>query len=233
MGIREVLADIVVSAPDEHAKGSALEQLLKVYLTEDVAWRERFDQVWLWQDWPGRDGKPDTGIDLVARERDTGHLWAVQSKFYASDHTLQKSDIDSFFTASGKSSFTNRMIVSTTDRWSTHAEAALDDQQIPVTRIRLADLDDSTVDWHSYHPGRPGMVAQRPRKSLRPHQDTAIAAVELGLTTGDRGKLVMACGTGKTFTSLKIAESLGGVGGTVLFCVPSISLLQQIGRAHV
>lgn len=230
MGIHSVLEDVMAAAVSEKAKGEALERLIKVYLSQDQAWTGRFDAVWLWDEWPGRDGKPDTGIDLVARERDTGNLWAIQSKFYAPEHTLQKSDIDSFFTASGKSGFTNRILVSTTDKWSKNAEAALDGQQIPVTRLRLADLAESTIDWESYHPAKSDDVQQRPRKTPRPHQQLAISKVTEGLKALDRGKLIMACGTGKTFTSLQIAQEMVGRGGTVLFLVPSISLLQQTLR---
>ena len=97
MGIHSVLEDVMAAAVSEKAKGEALERLIKVYLSQDQAWTGRFDAVWLWDEWPGRDGKPDTGIDLVARERDTGNLWAIQSKFYAPEHTLQKSDIDSCY----------------------------------------------------------------------------------------------------------------------------------------
>src|SRR6185312_1823327 len=43
----------------------------------------------------------------------------------------------------------------------------------------------------------------------------------------DRGKLIMACGTGKTFVALKVAETLAGKGGRVLFLVPSLALLSQ------
>ncbi|SON59136.1 hypothetical protein MSIMFI_00618 [Mycobacterium simulans] len=97
------------------------------------------DAVWRWIDWPGRQGKPDTGIDLVARERDTGNYTAVQCKFYEPTHMLSKADIDSFFTASGKTGFTNRVIISTTDRWGKNAEDALADQLIPVQRIGMAE----------------------------------------------------------------------------------------------
>ena len=90
MGIHSVLEDVMAAAVSEKAKGEALERLIKVYLSQDQAWTGRFDAGWLWDEWPGRDGKPDTGIDLVARERDTGNLWAIQSKFYAPS-TLSKS----------------------------------------------------------------------------------------------------------------------------------------------
>jgi predicted helicase len=67
-------------------------------------------------------------------------------------------------------------------------------------------------------------------KALRPHQQEALEAVQEGLAQADRGKLIMACGTGKTFTGLKIAETLGGPGKTVLILVPSLALMSQTIR---
>ena len=68
---------------------------------------------------------------------------------------------------------------------------------------------------------------RRPTKTLRDYQHEALDAVIEGLKQHDRGKLIMACGTGKTFTALRIAEQQVGSGGTVLFLTPSISLLSQ------
>lgn len=153
-------------------------------------------------------------------------------------HSLQKSDIDSFFTTSGKSfptlegekTFASRLIESTTDKWSKHTETALENQQIPVNRLRVQDLADSPVDWSQFSLNRPQDIKLKPKKTLRPHQKTALDKVENGFQTADRGKLIMACGTGKTFTSLKITEHLTPDQGTVLFLVPSISLLSQTLR---
>lgn len=117
------------------------------YFQLDRMLSQQYDEVWRWIDWPGRDGKPDTGIDMVARERDTGAYTAVQCKFYEPTHTLAKGDIDSFFTASGKKPFTNRVIISTTDWWCRNAEDALEDQTTPVQRIGLAEIAESPIDW--------------------------------------------------------------------------------------
>jgi len=144
---------------------------------------------------------------------------------YADDYTLQKKDIDSFFTASGKKPFTHRVIVCTTNHWSEHAEDALRDQQPPVSKIDLFDLENSQIDWTKYECKT--APALKPKKSLRDHQRNALTDVVAGLNTASRGKLIMACGTGKTFTSLKIAEALAGKGGRVLFLVPSLALLSQ------
>lgn len=206
------------------------------YLSTDPQWTEQFSRVWLWSDWPGAAAdRRDTGIDLVALDRETGGHCAIQCKFYEPHHTVQKSDIDSFFTASGKGGFTRRVIISTTDKWSVHAEAALADQQIPVSRIGLADIAASPVRWHLPADGRPIETTLRARKSPLKHQRKAIDEVMAGFAEHPRGKLIMACGTGKTFTSLKIAERLhrdraaDGLGEhtSVLFLVPSIALLSQ------
>jgi hypothetical protein len=187
--------------------------------------------VWLWNEWPGRAGKHDTGIDLVAQNRITRGLVAIQCKFFASTSTIQKPDIDSFLSASGKEDFAERIIVSTTDKWNAHAEDAIKAQQIPVRRIGLSDFEASPTDWSNFSLETPEVLVTVGKKAVRPHQEAAIEAALTGFADGhDRGKLIMACGTGKTFTSLRLAERLVGAGGSVLFLVPSISLLSQTLR---
>ncbi|MCJ0895327.1 DEAD/DEAH box helicase [Rhodococcus sp. ARC_M5] len=223
-------------APSNSERGTKFEQLMVRYFQLDPLLVQEYDQVWRWMDWPERAGKPDTGIDLVARNRDTGELTAIQCKFYEPTHTLAKGDIDSFFTASGKNPFTNRVIISTTDRWGSNAEAALENQQIPVQRIGLAEIADSPIDWDVAWPQGNLTIdlSAAKRHDPRPHQQDAIDAVFAGYSAGnDRGKLIMACGTGKTFTALKIAERTAGETGghaRILFAVPSISLLSQTLR---
>ena len=223
-------------APTNVERGTKFEQLMVRYFELDPLLSQQYDKVWRWIDWPGREGKPDTGIDLVARNRDSGEYTAIQRKFYESDHYLQKADLDSFFTASGKAPFTNRVIISTTIKWGKHAEDALDGQTIPVQRISLEDLAESAIDWDIAWPQGELQVDLAPSTpyTLRPHQQEALEAVFRGFAEGnDRGKLIMACGTGKTFTSLKIAEQTAlGNGGRarILFAVPSIALLSQTLR---
>jgi predicted helicase len=228
--IHEVLDGLRAQALDERDKGDKFERLMQGYFRTDPQWAQQFSDVWLWSEWPGRDGKPDTGIDLVARERDTDELTAIQCKFYAPGTYIQKSHIDSFFTASGKVGFTRRIVVSTSDHWSKHAEEALTDQQVSTQRLDISFLSESAIDWGAYSLATPSVMPTHGPKSLRPHQTRALEAVRDGFATADRGKMIMACGTGKTFTSLKIAEDLVGADGTVLFLVPSISLLSQTLR---
>lgn len=229
--IHTILEEFRQVASTSRDLGDRFERLMLTYLRVDPLYYERFDDAWMWMDWPRRAKRSDTGIDLVARERATGGYCAIQCKFYDPSHALQKSDIDSFFTASGTSEFSSRMIVSTTDRWSKHAIAACENQQIPVTKLLLKDLAESPIDWSSFSLKRPEALTLQPKKSSRPHQITAVDKVMDGFKTSDRGKLIMACGTGKTYTSLKIAEEFAkDKPATVLFLVPSIALLSQTLR---
>lgn len=222
------LLDIYRAASaSEREKGTYFEELICAYLRNEATYRDLYDKVWMYADWAkeeGLDGR-DTGIDLVARTQGTGEFHAIQCKLYAEDYRVQKKDIDSFFTASGKAPFSHRIIVATTNNWSEHAEDALQGQQLSINKIDLQALEDSQIDWAKYQPNQ--AVAFKARKQLRDHQKTALNAVAAGLKDAERGKLIMACGTGKTFTSLKIAEQQAGKGKRVLFLVPSLSLLSQ------
>lgn len=225
--LQNILSTYRAAAVSEREKGTYFEELICCYLRNEATYKDLYSRVWTWADWAkehGRDGR-DTGIDLVAQAQGTGEFHAIQCKFYAEDYRIKKGDLDSFFTASGKVPFARRVIVVTTDNWGEHAEDALQGQQPPVNRIDLADLENSQIDWSKYQPDQPPVI--KPKKTLRDHQSTALASVEFGLHSADRGKMIMACGTGKTFTSLKIAEKLAGQGGRVLFLVPSLSLLSQ------
>ncbi len=210
----------------EREKGAYFEKLIRCYLLNEPSYKDLYSDVWFYADFAKSQGlnAQDAGIDLVACTV-TGEFHAVQCKLYSPTHHLQKSDIDSFFTASGKKTFSHRIIVSTTNHWSHHAEEALSNQHLPVTKIDLAALEASQIDWSRYQPSQP--VTLKHKKDLLPHQVSAVNSVTKGLQSADRGKLLMACGTGKTFTSLKIAEAMAGPNGRVLFLVPSLALLSQ------
>ena len=226
--IKEILDGLYFDTRTQRGKGTAFERLVRQFLLTDPRYAERFDEVWMWNDWPERGARPDRGIDLVARERETGELCAVQCKFYDPDTgIITKGDVDSFLAESGTGEFTSRLFVSTTEHWNSAAEETVSRQAIPVSRIGLEDLFNSTIDWDSFSLETPEVMVRTGGKSLREHQKRALDAVSAGLSTADRGKLIMACGTGKTFTSLRIAEAMVGSGGRVLFLVPSIALLSQ------
>lgn len=232
--IYDVLDHLRASALSESDKGTKFERLVQAYLRVDPVFADQFSDVWLWGEWPGNQGKHDTGIDLVARNRVKGDLVAIQCKFFAPTTSVSKPMIDSFLAASGTNAFAERIIVSTTEKWNANAEQALKDQAKPVRRIGLSELEHSRVDWHFLDPAQAVIeLALHDKKQPRAHQATAIEKVTAGFGETERGRLIMACGTGKTFTSLRLAEQNVGAGGAVLFLVPSISLLSQTVREWV
>ena len=213
-------------------KGDAFERLICAYLKTDPQYQNLFSSVCLWKDWDERESLgynlPDTGIDLVARFRDGSGYCAIQCKFY--ENSIPMHELGNFITLSGKGGFTRRLIVATAPL-TKHAADALDGQTIPVNLITLEDLEAAPVDWTQLSADAPDKLTLQPQKSPRPHQQEALDAVIQGFRDHNRGKLIMACGTGKTYTSLIITEAMVKPGGCVLFLVPSIALLSQSLRA--
>lgn len=224
----KLLDQLYFSSNSKTDKGTKFERFTQSFLQTDPLWSEQFEKVWMWEQWPERWG-PDTGIDLVAERRDGGRV-AIQCKFYDPNHRISKADIDTFLSASGRGGFTERIVVSTTTQWGANAEAAIREQMIPVRRIGLEDFEQSRINWDLFDPETPTVLELAGASDLRPYQRTAIDQVTEGFVDNDRGRLIMACGTGKTFTSLRLAEETAGSRGSVLFLVPSIALLSQALR---
>lgn len=231
MAFDNLLHQLRTTALHTRDQGDRLERLTKEFLTKDSIQSRLYKKVYLWKDWDGRENFGDIGIDLVAENVDGG-VTAIQCKFYDEHSTIAKEHIDSFISASGRKPFTHRIIVSTTDKWSKNAEKMLEEQRFPVQRMGLQTFRDSNIDWSTYSLDDPGeqQVGYKPHKELRPHQDRAITNTLNGLQKDDRGQLIMACGTGKTFTAIRLAEKFAEQNGghaRVLFMVPSLALMSQ------
>ena len=218
----------------ERDKGTAFEELCQAFLTHDPLQKTLYEPPITYAEWADEEGifAQDIGIDLVAKLRGYDGWCAIQCKFYAKGKTLQKREIDSFLALSSRKHFVRRLIIDTTGKeWSPQALETIRDQAPPVTRIGLHDLKQSPIDWDEYV--EPNYIPPpKESKTPRPDQEEAIQKVKTGLKAeGSRGKLIMACGTGKTFTSLRIAEELIGEGGYVLYLVPSLALMSQTVQA--
>lgn len=239
MNFKDILHKFRTESFTEKEKGTKFERLMRSWLLTDPRYNE-LEKVWLWEEFPGRKdfGGTDTGIDLVAKT-EMGDYWAIQCKCYAEDAAIDKPAVDSFLATSSRTftnevtfqttRFSNRVWISTTSHWGSNAEEAIRNQEPPVTRVGMADLNSSPVDWQKLLDGLMGNSALIEGKKPRKHQLDAISkAYTHYITEGnDRGKLIMACGTGKNYTSLLIAKQLLNGKGLVLFMVPSIALLGQ------
>ncbi|WP_371061502.1 DEAD/DEAH box helicase family protein [Rhodosalinus sp. 5P4] len=231
MKLLDLLESYRSAANNEREKGDYFEKLVRVFLERDDTQRQFYSKVMRYVDWAAEQGwsGADTGIDLVAELTDGGGYAAIQCKFYAPEHVIQKPDIDSFISAASNELFTRLIIADTTQKdFGRNTKETLDKLSKDWNRIGINELEASRIDWSRFL--NTGEVVLAPKKELRDDQRQAVAAVLEGLEKDDRGKLIMACGTGKTFTALRIAETMGGPGKRVLFMVPSLALMSQTVR---
>ena len=227
----ELITQINSHIDDQRDRGTAFEEMVLAYLKNEPTYHNKFSDVWMLKDVPDQYGIPkkDTGVDLVARDRITGELTAIQAKFYQGK--VGKDTINSFIAEFSKNYYAAGIIVSTTDEWNKNAENALEGLSKPMTRIGLSQLEHANIDWQLFSFDQPNEKLRQKPKHLRDYQQEAIDKSLSYFKQHDRGKLIMAPGTGKTFTSLKIAEALmkdqGKNDFNILYLVPSIQLLSQ------
>lgn len=219
------------SSEIQRDKGTLFEKIAQIYFKNEPTYKNLFSDVWLLNEVPEEYAIPkkDTGVDLVARNEATGELTAIQAKFY--DNKIYKRHIDSFLAELGKSYYSDGIIVYSLDSLSSNADEAINQLSKPVAQIGLSDLRNSQVDWESFIPSRPNEVKVKNVKKTRPYQNDAINLTMDYFKENDRGQLIMAPGTGKTFTSLKLVEKMAKQTNketfNVLYLVPSIQLLSQ------
>ncbi len=237
MSFKNILEKYRKISFSERDKGDRFERLMQAYLLTDPKYAYQFKNVWLWNEFPGKKdlGGNDTGIDLVAVTHDND-FWAIQCKCYQDTATIDKPAVDSFLSTSSRefkdeslrtTSFAQRLWISTTNKWGPNAYEAIKNQNPPVTRINLTDLMDASVEWEKLEQGIHGEKGRAEKKKLYPHVLEVRDKVFEYFKENERGRLIMACGTGKTMTSLKIAEKQTDNKGTILFLVPSIALIGQ------
>ena len=223
--LAQLLAEFRETSTSDSDKGTKFERLTKFYLIKDPIWSEQLSNVRLREE---ANIGPDVGIDLVADDIASGGKVAIQCKFY--DERTYLDDLGTFYTSSGKDGYVKRIVVTTSNQWTRNAEDALKNQQIPVQRILLHDMEQSLISWGAFDLTENYGSVPIAQKELRPHQTDALTAVMAGFKDADRGKMIMACGTGKTLISLRIAEEFFNkkkTPSTILFLAPSISLLSQ------
>ena len=214
----EILERIRQNSRNELEKGESFEKLFRLLISQLPDFE--VNEAHRWKRWPDRERLTnlplaDSGIDMVARLHD-GSLVAIQCKCYDEEYQVDRHDIDSFLAASGPP-FDSRWVVATC-KWGRNAEKIIHAVEPPVRQI----------DFHKYDKTRISEGKVEPEKrEPNPQQVNAIESVVNHLSNEDRGQLIMACGTGKTYTALRIAERMVPKGGRMLFLAPSIALVSQ------
>lgn len=226
----ELVKQIDDNLENQRDRGTAFEKMVVAYLKNEPTYRQTYADVWMLNEVPEEYGIPkrDLGVDIVARDY-AGNLTAIQAKYYKGK--VGKDTINSFVAEMGKDYYSAGMLVSSTDDWNRNAEAALENNTKPITRIGLSQLRRAHFDWQKFSFAKENDLKIKKEKKLRYYQEDAINNSLKYFKEHDRGKLIMAPGTGKTFTSLKITEALmedqGKKTFNVLYLVPSIQLLSQ------
>ena len=226
LSIDSIINDIREQSANVAIQGLTFEDLALRYFRYDAQQQQTLDDVWTYSTWAQQQGKPanDIGIDLVASLRDGGYC-AIQAKCYDPKVQLNQSVTSSFFAVATADKFKRRILIDTTEREvSSWVAERLNADKPPGQRVDLTTLRQSSIDWSTILEPEP---KSKQKKQPREHQRDALKAVTEGFETNDRGQLIMACGTGKTYTGLIIAESMVGNGGHVLVLVPSLALMTQ------
>ncbi|MFP6301352.1 type ISP restriction/modification enzyme [Helicobacter pylori] len=223
--------------PNQRHKGSLFEKVSKRFLIEHDSANE-YESIDLWSDFKLRGNKGDRGIDMVITTTSKEYI-AVQCKYHQDSISLN--DISTFLSqlqaGVGEVRFKKGIIISTSKLTSTALEEI---EQIRSTGMGI-DIDEiseedfiySQIDWEKFDPMQTqDELPLCDKKKPRPHQTEAIKATKEYFSDpkNARGKLIMACGTGKTYTSLKIMEALDPK--IMLFLAPSIALLSQTFREY-
>ena len=235
MNFNQILTKIETESTDTVDKGRRFETVIKNYLKTDKAYSNELSEIYLWEEFPYRKqfGGQDIGIDLIAKAKDG--WWAIQCKYRQADAQIGKREIDSFLAASsrsfqteeGETKFSQRLLITNNRSLSRSAENAIKHQNPSVVWIGGDILTQAAIHWQKLYDGIYGPAAHKEPYKLKLHQKEARQKAIKHFQEHNRGKMIMACGTGKTLTSLRIAEAMTDSSGWVLFLVPSIALLSQ------
>ncbi len=233
----KLIKEKLQAIPNLRHKGSLFEKISKQFLQEHDSANE-YESIDLWYDWELRGKERDKGIDIVITTSNKEYI-AVQCKFHQNNISLN--DISTFLTqlqsGVGEVRFKKGIIISTSNLTSEALKAI---EQIRSTGMGI-DIDEITeedfiysrIDWEKFDPTKTeDEIPLCDKKRPRPHQTEAIEKTKEYFSDpkNARGKLIMACGTGKTYTSLKIMEALDPK--ITLFLAPSIALLSQTFREY-
>ncbi|GAA9663732.1 DEAD/DEAH box helicase [Helicobacter pylori] len=232
----KLIKEKLQAIPNQRLKGSWFEKVSKRFLKEHDS-ADEYESIDLWSDWELRGKEGDRGIDMVITTASKEYI-AVQCKFHQDSVSLN--DLSTFLTklqsGVGEIGFKKGIIISTSNLSSNalnEIEQIRKSKGIDIVEISEEDFIYSQIDWEKFDPTQTqGELPLCDKKKPRPHQIEAIKATKEYFSDpkNTRGKLIMACGTGKTYTSLKIMEALDPK--ITLFLAPSIALLSQTFREY-
>ncbi len=232
----KLIKEKLQAIPNQRLKGSWFEKVSKRFLKEHDS-ADEYESIDLWSDWELNNNERDRGIDMVITTTSKEYI-AVQCKFHQDSVSLNNiaTFLSKLQSGIGEVRFKKGIIISTSNLTSNalnEIEQIRKNKGIDIVEISEEDFIYSQIDWEKFDPTQTqGELPLCDKKKPRPHQIEAIKATKEYFSNpkNTRGKLIMACGTGKTYTSLKIMEALDPK--ITLFLAPSIALLSQTFREY-
>jgi predicted helicase len=209
----------ICTLPDGTPQGAAWEAALVRWV--NAGGHPDLVKGWGWKQWPGRAkaGLPriERGVDLIAEDR-AGRLVAIQAKFRNDPDSPVKTGEVQKIVGAYRKHFPRRMLISNASSRARGIKEAVGDAEAEL--VLRTDLMESLFDWVAAKP------LPRPKVTPLPFQKDAAAAIKKHLKDGGRAQLVMACGSGKTYTMLLAMEALGSK--RVLVLAPTLLLVKQL-----
>ena len=230
MEFKDLLAKFRAKSKDERTKGTKFELFCVKFLREYELYKKEFEKVDMWDNWGF--GESDSGIDIVAKTHN-GEYVAIQCKCYDENTKLDLKQLSTFFITKDRTfnlqgtpiQFTQYMLMDTADDITAKVTKFINDTDISFTRLDYNSIAQANINWAIFD--EKGEIEFYDKKQLRNHQKEAIEAIKKEFEINDRTKLIMACGTGKSLTGIRLFDDMIDNGQIGVFFAPSIALVAQ------
>lgn len=164
--------------------------------------------------------KRDSGVDGLLIKED-GTSVAYQAKFRSGQEAPSYEELTSFWAESEHAD--ERCIFA--NCYELPQQAYKKKNQFMILRDELTSLKPDFFEWLYVYATTGTLTSTTEKFTPKPHQIKMISEVLDGFATESRGKMLAACGTGKTLTALWIKEKLNAK--YVLFVAPNLALIKQ------
>lgn len=164
--------------------------------------------------------KKDHGVDGVAI-LSSGELFAYQAKFRTARVAPTATELATFWAEAERANY--RCVVANSFELPVYSQKI--QNHLAVLGDKFLELD--AAFWKSLFlfATKNEVPTLGPKHSPRPYQEEILEKIVDGFKNSDRGKLIAACGIGKTLLALWVSERISTQ--TVLFLAPSLGLIRQ------
>lgn len=230
---QELKSELMDISDNTKVKGDIFELVTKYYLLTEPIYQTQIKNVWIHNEVPEdiREyinlPKNDEGIDLIAQTKDNKY-WAIQCKYLSDDNaSINEKYITTFLNLAGNvcKNISVKLTTTTANKKSYKFEEKYDDSVTFLLGDIWSNLNESFFNnLNSYLDNK--QVVFKPFEP-KIHQSRAIdnAYNHFIEESNDRGKLIMACGSGKSLTAYWIVNKLHYK--KILIAVPSLALVKQ------